>query len=152
LREHDLEGLRRDLLQTAARFCDEFVRQRSDDPAVRADQGRTYLMLGYLAEAAATKPEALAHYQKGRTIFEPLTREHPGVPDYRRELARSRDHLGTLHAITGRPDQAREEYLQALAVRRELLQLQPGDAQSQDELARSHHLLAMWYWKAGQRA
>src|SRR5262249_56902167 len=51
LREHDLENLRRGLLQTAARFCDEFVRQRSDAPGARADQGSASLRSGAVMAA-----------------------------------------------------------------------------------------------------
>jgi serine/threonine-protein kinase len=145
LREHDLEELRTGLLRTAAQFCDEFVRHRSDDPDVLADQGRAYLLLGFITEQTGAAPEAVAHYQKARIIFAELARAQPAVADYRRHLASSHDHLGTLFGATGQPASAREEYTESRDLREELVRTHPGEADYQDDLAASHHLLGMWY-------
>jgi serine/threonine-protein kinase len=145
LREHDLEDLRSSLLGTAARFCDEFVRRQSDDPEVQADQGRAYLLLGFITDEMSAKPEAITHYQKARDIFAALAQANPTAADYRRELAQSHDHLGKLFAEAGRPTAARQEYITSLHLREELLRTDADDADYQNEVAASHHLLGLSY-------
>jgi serine/threonine-protein kinase len=150
LREYDLEDLRKGLLRTAAQFCDEFVRRRSDDPEVLADQGRAYLLLGFITEETGDKPEAITHYQKARSVFAELARENPAVVDYQRHLAKSLDHLGTLCRATGQPTAAREAYGESLAIRRELARAHPDEAEYHDELAQIHHLLGIWHLRERQ--
>jgi serine/threonine protein kinase/tetratricopeptide (TPR) repeat protein len=145
LREHDLEELRAGLLRTAAQFCDEFVRRRSEDPEVVADQGRAYLLLGFITDETGAKPEAMAHYQKAQSIFAELAQAQPAVADYRRQLASSHDHLGTLFDTTGQPAAARAAYAASLALRQELVRAHPGEPDYQNELATTRHLLGTWY-------
>jgi serine/threonine protein kinase/tetratricopeptide (TPR) repeat protein len=145
LREHDLEDLRTGLLRTAAKFCDEFVRRQSDDPEVLAEQGRAYLLLGFITDETGAKPEAIAHYQKANAIFADLARDHPTVADYQRNLAQGHDHLGKLFGDTGQPAAALEEYTAALHLREELLQTHTAEADYQNDLAVSHSLLGLWH-------
>jgi eukaryotic-like serine/threonine-protein kinase len=150
LQAHDLEGLRTALLQMAAKFCDEFVRRQSDDPAVLAEQGRAYLLLGFITDETATKPEAISHYQKAQAIFAVLARDNPTVADFQRNLAQSHDHLGKLFGDTGQPAAAFEEYTESFRIRKELLKTHPGEADYQNDLGVSHGLLGLWYQKQRQ--
>jgi serine/threonine-protein kinase len=150
LREYDLEELRSGLLRTAAQFCDEFVRRRSDDPEVLAKQGQAYLLLGFITEETGARPEASAHYQKAREIFAALAQAQPDSADYRRHLATSHDRLGNVLVATGQPGPARAEYTQAFNIRQELVRTHPDEADYQNDLAVSHHLLGMSYLRERQ--
>jgi serine/threonine-protein kinase len=145
LHEHDLDDLRKELLRTAAQFCDEFVRERSDDWEVLADQGRAYMMLGFITEETGAKPEAISHYEKSRSIFEELARAHGGIVDYRRQQAKCRDHLGRLYEATGRMAEAKAQIEQALNIRQEIAGAHANDSDCQNELASSYGSLGIWY-------
>jgi tetratricopeptide (TPR) repeat protein len=138
LREHDLEGLRRDLLQAAANFCDEFVRESSNDPDVLAEQGRVCQQLGFITQEIASKNQAIELYQQAVNIFDRLAQANPSVPPYRQGLAQSRYSLGMVYLTTGRPVEAEEELGQSLELRDQLLQEQPNDSEYQKDLAQSH--------------
>jgi serine/threonine-protein kinase len=147
LQEHDLEEMRTGLLRTAAQFCDEFVRQRSDDPEVLGEQGRAYLLLGFITDETGAKPEAIHHYQKARDIFAALAQAQPAVVAYQRDLAMSHARLGQVLEATGQPAPAREEFDEAFRIRQELVQAHAAEADYQNDLAASHHLLGMWHLK-----
>jgi serine/threonine-protein kinase len=155
LREYDLEELRKGLLQTATQFCDELVRGHSDDPGVLAEQGRAYLLLGFVTDEAGAKTEAIAHYQKARGIFAALTAAHPMVRDYQRKLADSDEPLATLLGATAQPAAARKELAVSLESRDQLVHAAPADADYQEDLAATHLRLGLWYkgerqWRQAQ--
>jgi serine/threonine-protein kinase len=150
LRDHDLEDLRTGLLRTAVTFCDEFVRRQSDDPEVRAEQGRAYLLLGFITDETGVKPEAISHYQKAQLIFAALAQDNPTVADHQRNLAQSHDHLGKLFGDTGQPSAALEEYTESFRLRQELVRTHPAEADYQNDLGSSHNLLGVWYKDARQ--
>jgi serine/threonine-protein kinase len=155
LREHDLDGLRRDLLQTGAKFCDEFVRERSDDPDVLAEQGNAYLLLGLVTEQTTGPAAAADQYSKALAVFEQVDRLRPTERGPRRSIAQSHDALGTVYIALGRSSEALAAYQKALAIRQALAVATAASADDQDGLARSHMFLGRWHllsrdWKAAQ--
>jgi serine/threonine protein kinase/tetratricopeptide (TPR) repeat protein len=145
LADQDLEELRKELLQSAVRFHEEFVRQRSDDPDILVEQAQAYVRLGAMTQQIASPQDAVQFYQQALEIFARLAREHPSIPAYRQGLGTSYSGRGMLYLLTGRPAQAEEDLTKALSVRQELVQAYPADASYQADLAHSHDSRGHWY-------
>jgi tetratricopeptide (TPR) repeat protein/predicted Ser/Thr protein kinase len=136
------EDLRQDLLKAALGFYEEFVKQRGDDPALRAAQGRAYLRLAQITgELGARESRALALYRQARDIFEQLQREYPNEPDYPRDLALVCYHLGRAHYDLGQSSQAEESLNQARTLQEELVQRWPKITAHRRDLARTWYAL-----------
>jgi serine/threonine-protein kinase len=138
LADQDLEGLRKELLHSAVRFHEEFVREGSDDPDIRAEQGWAYHQLGEMALKIASPEEAMRYYQRALDIFDRLSRAHPTVADYRQGLGQSYHGRGILYSQTGRPDGAEEDLARAHEIRQELVRSYPAVAKYRADLAHNH--------------
>jgi tetratricopeptide (TPR) repeat protein len=91
---------------------------RADLREFRGDLAWTCNQLGTLlleADPPATD-EALLTLQRGRTLYEKLVKDHPGVPDYRSGLGTSILEIGLAHQAQGNAAKA----LQSCATAREL--------------------------------
>src|SRR5262249_43091480 len=64
LQEPGMEPVRQVLFQTALKYYQDFLDQRTDDPAVQADLARAYYRLGYITERIGSKTEALQAYEQ----------------------------------------------------------------------------------------
>jgi tetratricopeptide (TPR) repeat protein len=78
LQEPTLEPLRRQLLQAALSYCQEFVREQSDDPELQAELAATYVRIGLTLELSPGE-DWLPAYQKGLALVEDLLRRKPGL-------------------------------------------------------------------------
>jgi tetratricopeptide (TPR) repeat protein len=150
LRQHDLEGLRKQLLRSALGFYQQFAQQRGDDPQVQAERGRAYQRLGFVTQQVGDDAEALGLYEQAAALFDRLAHDHPDVADHRRQLAAAHNDLGHLHLGAGRHDRAEAEYRQALDLRRRLAEDSPSDADLQADLARTHVSLGTVYRITGR--
>jgi tetratricopeptide (TPR) repeat protein len=145
LREHDLEGLRKELLQLAVPFYQELVSNRSDDPDILAEQANTLGQLAVLTQEIGPKTEAIGLFQKALDLYDRLLREHPSVPAHRRALGMIYQNLGTLYVTMGQAEQAEAHLRKALTRRKELAAAYPNQPDYQHDLASSHQSLGLWY-------
>jgi tetratricopeptide (TPR) repeat protein/tRNA A-37 threonylcarbamoyl transferase component Bud32 len=150
LRQHDLEGLRKQLLRSALGFYHKFAEQAGDDPNVQAERGRAYHRLGSITEQVGNHAEAISLYEQAAGIFDQLAHDHPDVADYRRELAAALSDVGNLHLRAGQHERAEAEFHQGLDLRRGLAEGSSGDADRQADLAASHVNLGAVYRKTGR--
>ncbi len=149
LRQHDLEGLRRQLLRSALGFYQKFAEQRGDDPKVQAERGGAYLRLGFVTQQVGDLTEAVGLYEQAAALFDRLSQEHSDVAEYRRQLAAARNALGSLHVAAGRHAAAEAEYRQALDLRRRLADEGP-DPDRQADVAESQINLGQLYQVTGR--
>jgi tetratricopeptide (TPR) repeat protein len=112
--------LRKELLQTAVRFYEQFVRQQSDDPDMEAELGRGCLRLSSLTQEIADPMKAIPQAEQARAIFTRLARDHPTRSEYQEELAEALTQLGKLYRSTSQIPRALEASEAAVALRREL--------------------------------
>jgi serine/threonine-protein kinase len=147
LREHDLEGLRKELLQAAAQFCTELVEQHSTDPEGVAEQGRAYSRLGLITQEIGSREEAIRLCRQARDVFTDLARAYPDAA-YRQELGKCQHALAVLLGSCGRPAEALEAGLQARALRADLVAQHPAEAAYQEDLILSHNALGALHMQA----
>jgi tetratricopeptide (TPR) repeat protein len=106
LKEKDLEGLRKELLQSAVKFHQKFVEQHGDDPALRADLGRAYLDLGLVVRYLDNK-EAVPLFGKATAIYEELIAQHPAESSYPLQQAQAHIDLANALGTLGRTRESR---------------------------------------------
>jgi tetratricopeptide (TPR) repeat protein len=152
LRAHDLEDLRKQLLQSALPFYQDFVRRRPNDPYLRAQWGQAWVRLAILSAELGSRQEAIGHGEQALAIFERLTRDHPDVADYREELARAHNQLGDLYRLTDQLPRAEQAYAKARDLRKQLADAAPAQARYQSDLAASYANLGNLYCETNRLA
>jgi serine/threonine-protein kinase len=128
---------RRQLLEEALAFYHGFLREESDDPAVRRETGRAasriaglYLLLGRTAESEKACREALGLQEK-------LAADWPDDPVYRHDLAQTHAMLGHVYTLTMRFDQAGEAYGRAVQLNERLVREYPDRIDYLEALVRN---------------
>jgi serine/threonine-protein kinase len=130
------EAIRQRLLQSTLDFYERFVRQRGDDPGLRAAQARAYLGLARIAnQRGERESRALDLYQKARDIFQELLGQDPEEAEYLQDLALVDYYLGRAYRNLGRPAQAGESLNAAQAVQQRLLDGNPQSTECRRRLA-----------------
>lgn len=151
LKDFDLEELRTDLLQTAVAFHRKFVEQKSDDPDVRAEQGRAFLRLALILKDVGQKQQALEHDGQAERIFATLVGEHPDASLYLRDWGLTWNRLAGVHSELGELDKARQAIDKAIALREQLVARPDALAKDTNDLAISFNNKAAFLTKTGDK-
>ncbi len=98
-----LQILRKELLESALRYYQEFLRQRPDDPVLQAEVAAAFLRLYQIYQAidSGLSTDSILALEKGVSIVEKLVREHPDDRELYRHLAGFTKGLRNLHSIFG---------------------------------------------------
>jgi serine/threonine protein kinase len=145
LRGHDLEPLRRRLLESALAFYRKFVALRAGDAAVRAEHAKAHRRLALLTSELGAKRRAITHYQKARAVFEQLAADQPAAAEYTFELAKCLHDLGVAHAGVGQFAAAEAAFRSARTLQEKLVRQYPAGAVYQAALAGTYHSLLILY-------
>jgi serine/threonine-protein kinase len=137
LKEKDLEGLRQQLLQTAAKFHEEFVRRHAQDPHLRLELGRTYVRLVRIISDIGDKRKARDLARQAADIFKELVADDPGNADYQHELAIGYYYLSNYQAEFGEQDLGISGYHEAIAILEKLTAAYPTEAKYAVDLGRT---------------
>jgi serine/threonine protein kinase/tetratricopeptide (TPR) repeat protein len=152
LTQTDLHSLRKELLQSALPFYEEFARQKTDDPQMEAERGRAYHRLGEVRQALGETEPALANYQEMLAIFTALAQRYPEVPDYQKWRAGALNRIGALQLTLGRLDQVEAAWREALTVEEQLVASHPEVADYRLLLAKNHNNLGVILLQTGRPA
>jgi serine/threonine-protein kinase len=87
LRVPGMQPLRRELLQSALTFYQEFVAERGNDPAIRGELAAAYLRVGNIHAELDDKAAAWMAHQKARELYEALTKAMPDSVEWWHGLA-----------------------------------------------------------------
>jgi serine/threonine-protein kinase len=147
-----LQPLRKQLLESALKYYEEFVRQGADDPELRAELAQAYFHVGSITAEIGSKADALAAYQRARELSEQLSQVTPQNTSYRNELARTYRAIGRMEAGTGRPVEAIASFQQAITLGEELVGSNPDVPDFQNNLAWSYNNLGVLQYRTGQPA
>jgi serine/threonine-protein kinase len=149
-REPGTQPLRRKLLRAALAYYRDFLNQRQDDPALRAEVADARLRVGDITAQIGSKEEALAESQQARALYEDLARGTPGDTALRAGRAKSDYQIGLLRSETGRSEEAQRSYERAVAEWQELAADNPGVSSFRADLALAHHALANLLQETGR--
>ncbi len=149
-RLRDNRPLRRELLQTAVPFYEQFLERRSDDPVMRGELGRASLRLADVTREIGDVRQAMARSEQAVDFFAPLAHDYPGELDYQRGLASSYRVSGDLYRAVGRTADAETAYRQALAIFQQVAETQPQDLDMKGAIAEAHFALGTLQAQVGQ--
>jgi serine/threonine protein kinase/tetratricopeptide (TPR) repeat protein len=131
-----MQPLRRALLQSALAFYEGFLKERGDDPSVRAGLASAFLRVGKIRGEFGEHAESKKAYEMARAFFEPLVTANPDDPQAAHGLAQALDAL--------------RRHEEAIAIWRRLVR--PGEPRFQRELADAFNSLAQSTSRRGDRA
>jgi serine/threonine-protein kinase len=137
LKEHDLTGLRQQLLGTAVSFYQRFIHEHGDDPELRAELGRAYSRLALMHNDLDQYDQATPLGRQAVEVFQGLLLTKPADPDLRHELARSHADLSLCYGNIPNVQAALDEEKQALAVWTDLVKEYPDEPRYARGLARA---------------
>jgi tetratricopeptide (TPR) repeat protein len=134
------EPVRKRLLGKALGFYQDFLTKRADDPRVSAEAGLAYDRMGGIRELLG-KEDATAreNYAQAITMLTSLVKTYDGEPRYRRELARSYNHLGILLKKLAQSEESEDAFKHALDMRKALVAELPNDVDRRRDLAESYY-------------
>jgi serine/threonine-protein kinase len=147
-----LQPLRKQLLESALKYYQEFVRQGGDDPDLQAELAQAYFRVGSITEEIGPKADALSTYQRARDLYQALAQGNPHNASFRGELARTYRGIGRVEGSTGRMAEAGASYQQAIDLGEALAGSHPDVPEFQSDLAWSYNNLGIVKYRNGQAA
>jgi serine/threonine-protein kinase len=136
-----LQPLRKELLDAALRYYQDFVTRRAGDETVQEELADAYYRVAMITAQIGSEGETLAAYRKSLEVRERLTRAHPGDAHHLTELAWCHIHIGNLQNEGGRLTDALESYQRAREVFAALVADQPQGSEARRGLAASYNSL-----------
>ncbi len=136
-----MEGVRRQLLETARLQFQKLLEQQSRDPEVLLLESRTRSRLGDVLEMLGFYDEAERHYQTAIDSLKVLIDRFPDDDRPRRALACARHGLGVLLYKMNRFKDAETQLREALRLRAELAARFPDDPSLTGALDETRHFL-----------
>jgi serine/threonine protein kinase/tetratricopeptide (TPR) repeat protein len=150
LKAQGMEKFRKELLQNAKEFYEQFTRERLDATGVRRDLGLAHYRLAKIHEALGDYAAAQISSEKAISILDDLARSQVEAPEYQRDLAFSHFELGAVYFDTGRFDKAESAYQQAVAIQEKLVSAHPDESEYRRALATTKNGLGLLRYRAGQ--
>jgi eukaryotic-like serine/threonine-protein kinase len=133
----DMRRLRQELLNTALKYYQGFVNERSQDPLLRRQLANALFRVGEITQEVESPNQAIEAYQRAQAIWEPLVAAHPADRALKYQLARSYFAVGKLRNIVGNIDLdgATRSLTRARAILEPLAAANPLEARYQSSLA-----------------
>jgi serine/threonine-protein kinase len=138
LKAPGLQGLRRDLLDSALRFYGEFLKQRRDDPSLRAVLAEIHLRVGLIQAELGDAVDAQRSYRTGLKLYQSLLEDHTGNSAYEAGVALARLRLGEATA--------------ASEIWERLLKTDPTNLRYRRDLSEAYNLQAIQQGSGGKSA
>ena len=134
-----LTEFRRQLLEKARAFYDDFLKQDATNEALRREMGLAHLRLGHIDRWLEKADDASGEYQRAIAAFDALEKESDSAA-YRQDLANAYNWLGlTLTPIPARAAEAAKAYNSALTLQENLMRSAPERADYRQETARTRY-------------
>jgi serine/threonine protein kinase len=146
-----LQGLRKDLLESALRYFREFLDERGDDPQMRAEVAATHVRVAMILDQTGSKEEAQRAFQDALALYQQMIDASPSDPSAAGGLARTYNQLGELYSRMSALDQALDSLNRSRAILDKLTKDQPLEREFQSELARAHRHIAGTQARKGLR-
>jgi serine/threonine protein kinase len=138
-----LQPLRKELLQTALRHYQGFVRQNQDDPALRFELASATFRVGVITAEIDSPEKGLQYLVEARNLFQGLADSEPSQVDYQAELGRCLIRIGFVLTALSKTQDALASYEQGIAILESVLPQRSGDDLLRANLAFGHHYLSM---------
>ncbi|MHC4944678.1 MAG: protein kinase domain-containing protein [Planctomycetota bacterium] len=148
--EPRMDQLRRELLEDALMFYQDFLEQKGNDPEVRYETGRAYWRVGLIQKKLGRDAEAERALKEAIQIQTRLTSEYGSEPKYKAALADACNNLGNLLSSLEQPEKAIAAYEQVIQLRFELMEEFPDVTEHKEALATTYNNLGARFYKSGK--
>ena len=129
-----LQPLRKDLLESARKYYEQFLRDRGMDPTVRAEAAQAWHRLGSVESEVGTEAEAAKDFQEAVAMYEALARDYPGEPNYPFKLSSALIGLSGRQYMLGLDSDALRTYQRSIEIGRRVANENPQVAEYQKVL------------------
>lgn len=129
-----MQPLRKELMQSALRYYEGFLKDRAKDPKLRGELAKTHHRVASIRQNIGEVAEAEQAYLRAIEIEEQLAHENPTATMYQDDLASSFNNLGTLQSLTGRAEEAEKSFSRAIEIQETLARQNPNEPKYQDTL------------------
>jgi serine/threonine protein kinase/predicted Zn-dependent protease len=144
------QAVRKKLLEAGLAYYEKFLQQHRDDPKLRTELAVVSWRMAAITSTIGSPAEALAAFERTRTLLEELQTAYPNNPKLLADLARTHNRIGILHAGMGHQDAALQTYQRARDLFEQLLKDRPHDPDLLTDLAAVENNLANLLRSAGK--
>ena len=145
-----LEQTRAEVVRSMLDYYREFLRQRGDDTALRADAAEASFRVGYMSQSLGDRRDAIAALAQARGLYEAHARERPRDLKVARDLAACLSLIGHLLSELGRDGEALDANRADCDIQRKLVDLDPENPGSRRNLGAALGNLANSYLRSGK--
>ncbi len=145
-----MDQLRQELLGEALQFNLGLLKEKSDNPSMRAETARVHRQIGGIYQLLGQHRKAEEAQRSSLALFDALVAEFPDKPEYQVEQADSWNSLGDLLHNLARPEEAEQAIRQGLSILVELAQKFPDKPGYRNMRANSHRNLGTHFVSLGQ--
>jgi len=138
LNQPGMQPLRRQLLEEAAAYYQQFLAQRRDDPTVRDELAAAHFRVGRIRELMGDYSAAHGSFRSAQAMQEKLQRERPEDIARLAALGDTMNALGRVLCEQQDLDAALAAYRRSRELRQELVDLAPNDAYYRRTLANTY--------------
>ncbi|MFP6752279.1 MAG: serine/threonine-protein kinase [Pirellulaceae bacterium] len=145
-----LEPLRRQLLEKALAYYQQFVEQESDNLELLAYLGGAHQRLGDILRELGDFEGAFDEYQQMNKVAQQLVDDDPEDMFNTKYLAMSFNRIGTTLAMDGKHEAAIEAFHKGIAIKEQLVKSHPGESRFADMLSTEYGNLGFAVFRQGE--
>jgi serine/threonine-protein kinase len=138
-----VQAVRTRMLELAAREYEAFAADKSDDPTVRLEQGRTLIRLGSIYRLLGRQDDALEKFAAAQPILASVEGDERARSEAVAALATARGVVALVHADRGDAKQADAEFAAAIG------ELESGFKDASSAPPYLHSLVTLWTNRGG---
>lgn len=150
LDEPGLQPLRKELLEDALKYYQQFLARRGHDPKLRLAVAQTYIRIGHINLMIEAKNRSLEAYQNALPLLESLAREAPDDVEVRLARGECDYQIANLHAEAGRLEDALRQYGRARETQEGLVRDRPTERPFRIHLARTWAAVGVLHARTGK--
>jgi tetratricopeptide (TPR) repeat protein/tRNA A-37 threonylcarbamoyl transferase component Bud32 len=132
-----LETVHREMFRDLLGYYRDFLRQRGDDPSLRADLAEACYRVACLSTEQGDRADAIEAFRQAESLFQTALDRNPADRDARLKRAACVDHIGRMEAELGHLETAARRHENSSMLLRRLVADHPQDREARRKLAGS---------------
>jgi serine/threonine-protein kinase len=150
LGEPGMEPLRKELLEKARKYYEEFAREAEGDARVRGDLAAAHFRVARITDLIGSPEAAWTGYRQAAALFEEVLPQDPDNADWRHSLGLCCNHWGRSQQEHGSMEEALRLFRKARTVLEPLTAEAPDSEKCRSTLAGVYFNTALWNNRAGR--